>query len=225
MIKRIIAYGDSFTAGHGVKETEAWPIVLGKMMGVPVNNRGIRGGSNKLSIVKLLNDFSAIGDPSEVLVAFSWTSASRTCFYNHGWQNVLPNFEDKDVRVNNYAKKYYGHIYNDVDVLSDIVLQQIFLTSFFKERNIKYFFVNSLKDVSPEFLESNSNTQLYLREHKSFLSLLDRERFMLGYNGSIFHDYCQSLDMRADDGYHPSAEAHKMVAARAFWFLFDQKIL
>jgi lysophospholipase L1-like esterase len=225
MIKNILAYGDSFTAGHGIDTDDAWPTVLGNMLGIPSKNNGVRGGSNKLSIINLLNDFSNIENPSETLVGFSWTSAARTCFYDFGWQNILPNFDDHRDYINDFSRNYYGHVYNDIDALNEIVLQQIFLTAFLKEKNIKYFFINSLKDISPESLSKTAKSEMYIKEHENFLSLLDKEKFLLGYNNSIYSDFCQNLGMVSDDGFHPNTEAHKMIATRAFWFLKDQNIL
>lgn len=236
MIKKLITYGDSFTAGDGVYKEQAWPSYLGSMLGLEVINRGEPGGSNKLSIIKLMNDLGEVDDPEELLVGFAWTSGSRTCFYNKSWKNVLPNWNDKDNRVNKFSTAYYGAIYTEIDALLELVTQQIFVSTFLKQRKIKFFFINSMRDINIDYVtylrvqDENNVEQIeehesFLKENKNLINLVDKDLFVLGYNNSIKETFCDALSMYCEDNQHPNAAAHHMTAGRIFWFLHDCKIL
>jgi hypothetical protein len=239
MIDRLITFGDSFTAGYGVGEELAWPSYLGKMLGLSVINHGVPGGSNRLSIIKLLNTISTIECPENVLVGFSWTTAARTCFYNEEtaeWKNIIPHWKDKDDSSNKFSNIYYGSVYNDIDALTDLIIQQVYVTSFLKQRNIKFFFINSLRDVNLEYLsylkkQDNKNEdkiqklEKFLEQHREMTSLVDKDLFVLEYDQSIKEIFCDALSMYCEDNQHPNAAAHHMTAGRIFWFLHDRKIL
>lgn len=236
MIKKLITYGDSFTAGHGVYEEQAWPAYLSSMLGLKLLNRGVPGGSNKLSIIKLMNDLGEIDNPEELLIGFAWTSGSRTCFFNTSWKNVLPNWDDKDDSVNVFSTAYYGKIYTEVDALLELVTQQIFVSTFLKQRKIKFFFINSMRDINIDYvtylkMQDEKNVKqikehgLFLQEYKNLINLVDKESFVLGYDNSIKETYCDALSMYCEDNQHPNAAAHHMTAGRIFWFLHDSKIL
>jgi hypothetical protein len=236
MITKLLTYGDSFTAGDGIDPQYAWPAYLGKMLGLEVDNRGLPGGSNKLSIIKMMNDLGSLTGHGNLLVGFSWTSASRTCFYNTCWKNVLPHWDDKDDRVNVFSQAYYGAVFTEVDALFELISQQIFVSSFLRERKIKFFFINSMRDINIDYvvylktkekqnLEQIKEHESFLNEYKNLINLVDKTKYVLGYDHSIKEDYCDTLNMYCDDGHHPSYDAHNMVAARIFWFLHDNKIL
>jgi lysophospholipase L1-like esterase len=221
MIKTIYIYGDSFVAGDGVATEEAWPSVLAQRLGMTVINRGIPGGSNKLSTINLLNDFADIENLDEVLVVFSWTGIMRTAFYHKGlatWRNVLVGHDPEDPELKKICDLWYGSIYNDYDGQMEFYSQQIFVSSFLASRNVKYIFINS-------FIEDYIDKEAFAKQYKNVVKLLPKDKFILGYDGSIFDILCKRLKMICADGYHPSAEGHKHLANIVDIYLKDNNLL
>ena len=71
MVKKLIAYGDSFVMGGGILPNnttypDSWPQLLGKKLGIEAINRGVGGGSNKRSINNLLEDIEIIKQENHI---------------------------------------------------------------------------------------------------------------------------------------------------------------
>lgn len=221
MIKKIYAYGDSFTAGDGVKKEDAWPQLLANIMDLEVVNRGVPGGSNKLSVIHLLNDFAAIDNPEETLVLFSWTGIMRTAVYHKGmksWQNILVGHDPQDPDLKALHDAWYGLLYNDYDGQLDFYSQQIFVSSFLESKNVKYAFINS-------FVENYIDKIAFAEQYNNIIKLLPKDKFVLGYDRSIYDIVCSVLNMRCADDYHPSEEGHAYVAAEFYKFIKDNNIV
>jgi lysophospholipase L1-like esterase len=219
MIDKIYAYGDSFTSGDGVASEDAWPAKLGKSMKLPVVNKGIPGGSNKLSIINLLNDFADIENPEQVLVLFSWTGLSRTAIYHpefKKWENVLLGYEPEDPYLKKKKDHWYEHVYNDYEGLMEYYTQQIFVASFLEAKKIPYAFINS-------FLEE-INKEPFEEQYKNMVKLLPTNKFVLGYNTSVYEVYCVNKGMKCSDGYHPNEKAHSALAKKVKTFLKNIQI-
>jgi len=221
MIDKIYAYGDSFTAGDGVASKDAWPAKLGDLMKTPVINKGIPGGSNKLSIINLLNDFADIENPERTLVVFSWTGISRTAVYfpeKKQWENILLGHEPYEPYLKKMKDAWYEHVYNDYEGLMEYYMQQIFVASFLEARNIQYAFINS-------FLEGYIDKEPFESQYKNMVKLLPTNKFVLGYDTSIYEVYCLAKGMKCSDGYHPSEEAHADLAKKIKLFLRDIRLI
>ena len=221
MIDKIYAYGDSFTAGDGVAPIDAWPARLGKSMKIPVVNKGIPGGSNKLSIINLLNDFADIENPERTLVVFSWTGISRTAIYfpeKKKWENILLGHEPYEPYLKKMKDAWYEHVYNDYEGLMEYYMQQIFVSSFLEARNIQYAFINS-------FLEDYVDTEPFETQYKNIVKLLPTKKFVLGHTSSIYETYCVNKNMKCSDGYHPSEKAHAAIAKKIKLFFKDIKLI
>lgn len=209
-INEIYAYGDSFTAGDGVDPTDAWPAKLGKLLDKPVFNKGVPGGSNKLSIINLLNDFANIKNPEHTLVLFSWTGISRTTVYleeKKKWENILLGHEPYELALKEKKQLWYEKFYTDYEGLMEYYSQQIFVSSFLKSNNVPHAFINS-------FLEDYIVKDQFNEQYKNIVELLPTKSFVLGYNDSIYQKYCVGLNMACSDGYHPSADAHTLIASK-----------
>jgi hypothetical protein len=210
MIDKIYTYGDSFTSGDGVAPKSAWPIKLGKLLKTPVVNKGMPGGSNKLSIINLLNDFSDIENPERTLVVFSWTGISRTAVYfpeKKIWENILLGHDPYEPYLKKMKDAWYEHVYNDYEGLMEYYMQQIFVASFLESRNIQYAFINS-------FLENHLHREPFEDQYKNLVKLLPTDKFVLGYDKSIYEVYCIGEDMTCSDDYHPSEKAHAAIAKK-----------
>ena len=89
-MSRLIAFGDSFTYGHGLADCHvpvknwagpnpskfAWPQVLGDMLGLEVVNKAICGSSN-VQILKEILNFEDFVSYDTVIVG--WTFNMRDC--------------------------------------------------------------------------------------------------------------------------------------------------
>ncbi len=54
--QQAIAFGDSITAGYGVAEEQAYPVLLGQQLGIPILNRGISGDTTMTGLARLQSD-------------------------------------------------------------------------------------------------------------------------------------------------------------------------
>jgi hypothetical protein len=221
MIDKIYAYGDSFTAGDGVEPKDAWPVKFSELMKTPVINRGVPGGSNKLSIINLLNDFADIKNPEKALVIFSWTGISRTAVYyeeKKEWENILLGHDPWDPKLKKLKDVWYENVYSDYEGLMDYYTQQIFVSSFLESRNIQYAFINS-------FLEGHIDKEPFENQYKNMIKLLPTKKFVLGHDKSIYGIYCIDKEMRCADGYHPNEQAHAELAKKIKLFLRDIRLI
>ena len=54
--QQVIVLGDSITAGYGVAEEEAYPVLLSQQLGLPMLNRGISGDTTADGLARLQSD-------------------------------------------------------------------------------------------------------------------------------------------------------------------------
>ncbi|MCL1475717.1 GDSL-type esterase/lipase family protein [Argonema antarcticum] len=54
--KQVIVLGDSIASGYGVGETEAFPSVLSRQLGLPIVNRGVSGDTTAAGLSRLQTD-------------------------------------------------------------------------------------------------------------------------------------------------------------------------
>ena len=154
IIKRLIAFGCSFTTGHGLSDihvpedlTEeftdvsqfSWANVLADMCDVPRVIKAYPGSSNKrMAHDALTFDYQA-GDHVFIL----WTSTARTC--------VLESSEKARMMMPNIVEyaSYYTKFYEDYDCIFMDTLYKKAVTQYLKERGIKYTFSYFSKDDNP----------------------------------------------------------------------------
>ena len=213
MIKKIIAYGDSFVQGGGLSQhrpmaihPESWPFQLGKKLDVPTINQGKGGGSNKLSIVKLMEDVSTGLLTKDTLVVFAWTGIQRTAYYDKDtddWHNLLIGHTPQTPGQKLIHKMYYERMYSDYDSILQIYQKQMFIDFYLKWLGVKYFFVNSFSEFA------------YLPLHESPVQLDDtfKENYLLGYSNSLLTEIVKTRGLVCSDNYHPSIEGHAVIAA------------
>jgi lysophospholipase L1-like esterase len=220
MVKKLIAYGDSFVMGGGILPNnttypDSWPQLLGKKLGIEAINRGVGGGSNKRSINNLLEDIEIIKQEN-VLVIFSWTSPQRTVFFDEkyqSWQNYLVGHEHPDYYIQKKYKFYFELLYSDTDAILTLYNQQLFLSSFLDSIKVPHFFINS-------FNELQHNNKLFLNFVKNYrlkwphiFDMIDKNKYMLGYDDSIHNSICKNLGKTCSDHFHLSEEGHEILAS------------
>jgi lysophospholipase L1-like esterase len=218
MINKIASYGCSFIYGDGVEKHEAFPEQLGELLQVPVRNRGVNGSSNKLSLTYLIDDISK-QDYSNTLVVFGWTGIQRTHVWNdmdNYWIPILPAWLPDDINQRELVKFYYGNMYTDFDAFLTFYQQQLLAQSLLKQYNIPYVFVNAFREEYIFYHDKNL---------QRIIDMIDKTKFLFGYEQSIRKVVCAEKNMICSDGWHPSTEGHKLVAEECLDFLKKIEIL
>ena len=212
LIKKIFAYGDSFVYGTGVDVNANWISLLGKQLNIAAVNRGVSGGSNKLSINILFEDLKDIIATPNHLVIFSWTSMLRSTFYyNKQWQNIQLGHYYEDAEIRNRVDTYYKTLYNDYEGYTEFYQQQIMLAGMLDSRNINYVFINS-------FADSPVDISCFKEEKEYFEQFINRNKYVLGKD-SIFSVVCNLQKMVCSDGFHPSEQGHEWMKDKTISFL------
>lgn len=224
MINKLIAYGDSFVMGGGLRNDNivyenSWPQLLGKKLGIDAINRGVGGGSNKLSINNLLEDIESI-KCKDVLVIFSWTGAQRTAIFDEDqrtWYNYLPGHVPPDKNVQKKFKFYFESMYTDTDAALTLYTQQIFLSSFLNSLKVPYFFINSFNDMNQFFH--------YRSVWPHIFDMIDKSKYMLGYDNSIYNRICKILGKTCQDKFHPNEEGHDILASMMVNYINENNLI
>lgn len=217
MIEKLIVYGDSFVQGGGLDlvntmavHPDSWPFLLAKKLKITdVTNRGVGGGSNKLSIMKLFEDTNDLADLENTLIIFVWTGMQRTCIYHedeHDWQNVLVGHRSLVEKHRKISDFYYEWMYSDHDAYTTVLQQQIFVKLYLEYKKVKYFFANS-------FI---SNQHLYKEDQ---IDLFFREKYLFGYSQSLHQKACYENKMISQDKFHPNKEGHNYIADEMFSYI------
>jgi len=232
MIKKLIAYGDSFVMGGGLSldnkvHPNSWPQQLGKKLAIDSINRGVGGGSNKRSINNLLEDIDII-KKGDVLVIFSWTSAHRTTFFEetlHNWQNYLVGHEPLNPTIYKKYKFYFESLYSDTDAILTLYNQQIFLSSFLDSIKAPHFFINSFNDFNRYSKNYFDFVESYKLKWPHIFNSIDKTKYMLGYDGSIHDLICKGSNKICPDGFHPSEEGHDILADMMVEYINKNKLI
>jgi len=117
-MRRLIAFGCSYTEGIGLNKEETWPDVLANKLNLECINNGTSGASNKQILHNVLNfNFS----PNDIVIIL-WTFHSRHCIISQDeikqigpWQ--VTNSEDKTQIVAQNPHDYYHNLYDWFDSL------------------------------------------------------------------------------------------------------------
>lgn len=208
-VNKILAYGCSFTYGDSVGIEHAWPKHLGDLFNVPVTNRGLSGGSNKLAMNRLFEDITQT-EYAHTLVVFSWTGIQRTTFYDdeyNQWIPLLVGHEPPDPKLANKSKLYFKYLYTDYDAMYTYYTQQLSVQAFLEARNIEYLFINAFKE---DYIFYDDNSLGAMR------SSINKEKFVYGYENTIYNQICIKDKLIAIDGFHPSEEGHQAVAKEIY---------
>lgn len=222
MIEKLIAYGDSFVQGGGLDpnnpmliHSDSWPFLLAKKLKITdVTNRGVGGGSNKLSIVKLFEDTKNLANPENTLIIFVWTGMQRTCVYHETeniWQNILVGHRSLIEKHRKVSDFYYEYMYSEHDSYATLLQQHVFVKLYLEYSKVNYFFANS-------FI---SNPHLYKEDQ---IDLFFREKYLFGYTGSLHQKACYENKMISMDKFHPNAEGYNYIADEMFYYINNNMV-
>ncbi len=204
MNKTLVAFGDSCTYGHGLKDCiapdgvnpgkspseMAWPTELAYNFAptnseeIPYANLGIPGASNKEIWNKIMNTKL---DHNNIVV-IGWSLYNRTCVINkHGvdqigiWQDTKP------------AKSYFKHLYDDYDMHNDFYLRANHIKQYLDQKEIENYHWR---------LETTMSEQVPKWNEVRFIDF-------------DYHNLKNKYPL-AQDNLHPGEEAHKKIAESLF---------
>ena len=146
--KRLIASGCSFTYGQGLADpqTEAWPAVLGKQLGLEVVNLAQCGASNYYIVNSLMDFMITDHQPGDFYIC-GWSHWSRWTFTNfHGKKDhILHNH----MKSNKFAQLLFENYYNEDELYKNYFRHIVTLQSLFQSKNIPYYMMESLAQLHP----------------------------------------------------------------------------
>lgn len=203
MFTKLYIYGDSFVHGDTLNQELTWANRLAQETNLNIFNRGVAGGSNKLSVIKLLNDLCELETLDDMLIIFSWTSIHRSCVYieeKNNWYNILVNYQNKNKLLKDIETSYFKYMHTNFDALYNFYSQKILVQSFLKQLNVPYLFVNSFLDKH-EIIDE-------LTEPFKMEKFVEKEKYLLGYDNSVYDEVCIKYGLIGEDGFHPSEEGH-----------------
>ena len=201
MNKTLVAFGDSCTYGHGLKDCiaadgvnpgkspseHAWPSRLAEEFTNPPQahaNLGIPGASNKEIWNKIMNTKL---DHNNIVV-IGWSLYNRTCVINkHGvdqigiWQDTKP------------AKSYFKHLYDDYDMHNDFYLRANHIKQYLDQKEIENYHWR---------LETTMSEQVPKWNEVRFIDF-------------DYHNLKNKYPL-AQDNLHPGEEAHGKIAESLF---------
>jgi hypothetical protein len=155
MIRLLVTNGCSCTRGEELPDpgTQAWPVVLGKLLGVPPVNLARDGSSNRRIVRSTAARIDGVRDeylvrPEEVLVLIAWTQSSRHEYYSarerperrtgpadhpddRHWQRIGPWRQDAGHRP---SVAFYDHLWSDEGQLTSLFLDWLLLDGFLRHR-------------------------------------------------------------------------------------------
>ena len=205
-MSRLVAFGCSFTYGHGLEDCHkppnrhgpfpsktAWPSTLGKLLNVDtVINKGSPGASNKL-IWKTVLDFDFQQDD---IVFINWSFLNRYCIFDNLKDKhfpIGPWFDDKKNKV------YYKYIYMPIDHTIDFLNRSDHVNRYLDSLGIRNFqTISSVGDgfyLTPKWYSVNILKTYFLEISKHHPLALDND-----HPGQAAHDhYANALFLEIKD--------------------------
>lgn len=127
--KKIICIGCSFTEGVGLDETETWPYLLSKKIGLPYINLGIASGSQGYVVWQIMNvlkniqkdNIFVLSPPSGRFFELTDTEfENKQSWHVETPQKTYSNFYDlNDFMVSSICKAYNISFLNSMDFGTD----------------------------------------------------------------------------------------------------------
>jgi hypothetical protein len=173
MIRLLVTNGCSCTRGEELPDpgTQAWPVVLGKFLGVRHANLARDGSSNRRIVRSTVARIDSVREehmvrPDEVLVLVAWTQSSRHEYFSarerpeartgpadhpvdHNWQRIGPWRQDAGHRP---SAAFYDHLWSDEGQLANLFLDWLLLDRFLRHQGYqgRYAFAFPVAPDIPE---------------------------------------------------------------------------
>ena len=211
MKKRILAVGDSFTAGEELEKFfEAWPYVLAGLIDADVYNLGQQGCSNSSIVRRTLLEITRDPDKSYDMAFIGWTSPGRIEWHDHGSEYTIWPGMPHSRNFIEYTPWRFEHLtyiskYHNVNYLyKQYLINVISLQSYFKTKNIPYIMINL---SSNDYYHKTSDPSIGLADQ------IDKNNF-LGWG--TFGMIELTADYPKGPGHHPLTEGHRIIAEKIY---------
>ena len=203
-MSRLIAFGCSFTYGHGLEDCivfphdpgpvaskTAWPNSLGKLLKVDeIINQSLPGASNKL-IWKTIVDFNFKQDD---LVFINWTDFNRHCFFRNNIEKATGAGFYDDLHIGSWikdksSKSYYKYLYSELDSTLEFLNRADHSKRYLDSLNIKNFHTIQVYDLDRNALTIPKWASVnLLKPNMSTISALHPKALDNSHPGQLAHD-------------------------------------
>jgi hypothetical protein len=210
MIKRIVAYGDSFTYGHDLADCRDCPsnltyaALIAQHYGLEYECRAVGSNANQSITRNIINSELLSTD----LVMVMWTFIERKDFLFEGevgWRSIAPTDNLP------FAKEYYRYVETTTDYELYLTHKELILTqTYLESKNIPFLFL-SATDTVYKSLECNN---------RNLLPLIDRSKWAVPFGSQGFYDWAKDQHLMASRG-HASETAHLTLAN----YIIDQNLV
>ena len=154
---KLIAFGDSFTYGHWLDQTDklpsksAWPSLLGNMLETETINKSVPGYSN-IQILRDILTSPDIQDGDTVIVG--WTYSLRDYIFRKNLLGMDTSIQVSPWHKNEKFIEKWATVHNDYDLSVRAGLYINHATCYLKTRSIRQFHFCAYQgffEVMPEF--------------------------------------------------------------------------
>lgn len=155
-MSRLVAFGCSYTYGHGLKDCVtpdlghgpvpsllSWPKLLADKLNLECINEGVPGASNKQIWHKIMNYAFSKTD----LVFILWSTNERHCIINED-RTVSPIGHWSETK---FSKSYFKYLYNGVDQSIDSNLRIDHCSYYLSNKGIKHYNMLFKKQAIEDF--------------------------------------------------------------------------
>jgi hypothetical protein len=145
----LLTVGDSFTYGEELDDlNNAWPHVLGKIIGYNVTNLGEPGTGNTGMVRKVMYNYQ---DADLIIIA--WSHFARLEFADEwGTYDMWPGYTDRwhhsDVAFREAFSDYFTKHHNDTYMYNQYLNNIVLLQHFLKSNNKKFLMVEAFANVN-----------------------------------------------------------------------------
>ena len=221
--KHLLASGCSFTV-NDYHESVAWPNFLADWTGTTVANLGVAsGGSNHIfkSIVYYLEKHRL--PPDETFVIAMWSGVDRaSCIadsslytkeqrqhptFDYDNYNTYCAFGALDWGPTNDLANCYKQIQSASSLSLDTYLNIVSLRNYLQNNNYQYIFI-PYSNIFEGYCDFGSVN--FLNELKKLKLDLNTDDWICTKSRQTLDEFSLYHDMRAEDGRHPTMEAHEL---------------
>jgi hypothetical protein len=210
MIKRIIAYGDSFTYGYDLSDCKNCPnnltyaapsnltyaALLAQHYGLEYECRAVGSTANQGITRNIINSEILPTD----LVMVMWTFIERNDFLfegDMGWRSISPG--DKLP----FAQEYYRYIDSNSNYGLYLTHKELLLTeTYLKSTHAPFLFLSVVDIIYKSLVWNNRN----------LLKLIDRSNWIIPFGEQGFWNWAKTQNLLAHGQGHANEQAHRVLA-------------
>jgi len=164
-------------------DSEVWPKVLGRNLKIDTIKAGRLGDDNQgitRRTIYLAEKYTALYDPSKILVVIGWSSPERKDFFYKWHENdageweclypgELDHWTSEREELLTFYKLYVKNHWYPEEFITRHCLNNISLHYFLKSLNIKHIFFNSFYENKEQVLDKNKHQLLESPKFSTFI--------------------------------------------------------